>query len=77
MKFDFYILGEGFKTVGELTEALKKLGPDTPLTPFGYGETALAYDEKNNMAYLDEKNFIDELITEETQRSRGKNVPCI
>ena len=40
-------------TVGELAEALNKIPKDTPISPLG-ALSHLVYDEKNNLAYLDE-----------------------
>lgn len=51
-------------TVGELVEALKTLPEDTAINPFGSSISKLAYDKENNIAYIDESNFLDSIDKE-------------
>lgn len=48
------LAGKNFETVGQLTEALSKLNPDTPLNPFGSSSAVLFYSKTDDRAYLDE-----------------------
>lgn len=51
--------------VGELVEALKTLPEDTVINPFGSSISKLAYDKENNIAYIDESDFLDSIDKEE------------
>ena len=59
------ILVDQITNVGELVEALKTLPKDTPINPFGSSISKLAYDKENNLAYIDESNFLDSIDEEE------------
>ena len=64
------VLGQDFKTVGDLIEALSKLSASTPLNPFGSSNAILFYITKDNRAYLDENyDWIeDEATIEELEK---------
>jgi hypothetical protein len=47
--------------VRDLRAALSSLPDDAELYPFGSGDAKLVYDDKNKIAYIDEKfDFLDD-----------------
>jgi hypothetical protein len=55
------IILKNISNVGELTEALSKLPPETGISPFGSENCKLVYDEENKVAYIDEDfGFLEE-----------------
>ena len=52
-------------TVEDLINNLSKLPKNAKIDPFGAYETALAYDEDENRAYMDEVDFIEEMVEDD------------
>lgn len=52
-------------TVADLIDNLSKLPKNAKIDPFGAYETALAYDEDENRAYIDEVDTIEDMAEED------------
>lgn len=49
-------------TVADLIDNLSKLPKNAKIDPFGAYETALAYDEDENRAYIDDVDTIEDMV---------------
>ena len=52
-------------TVNDLIDALSALPGDAKIDPFGEYEVALAYDDKENRAYIDSRDWIEDFVESE------------
>ena len=55
------IISHTIENVADLIDALHKLDPYTPITPFGDSNTVVAYDDETKVAYLDNRDCINGL----------------
>lgn len=52
-------------TVADLIDNLSKLPKNAKIDPFGAYETALAYDEDENRAYIDDVDTIEDMVEDD------------